>query len=94
MFAESPTQADFITIFMRCCQERGLACEPALVEELIRQELEPRHVQLRGCQPRDLIEHALSLAAYVELPNQLSLELLSAACATYFLGDDSSVDYR
>ena len=94
VFAESPTQADFITIFMRCCQERGLACEPALVEQLIRQELEPRHVQLRGCQPRDLIEHALSLAAYVELPNQLSLELLSAACATYFLGDDSSVDYR
>lgn len=94
VYAESPTREDFINIFLRCCDERGLACNRPMVEELIRHELEPRHVELRGCQPRDLIEHALSLAAYVELPNQLSPELLSAACATYFLGDDSPVDRR
>jgi hypothetical protein len=58
-----------------------------MVNELITRELEPRRVQLRGCQPRDLIEHALSLAAYADHPNELTTDLLSAACATYFLDE-------
>ena len=94
VFAENPSRDDFIDIFARCCAERGLRSDPAMVEMLIKTELEPRHVQLRGCQPRDLIEHALSLAAYVGRPNELSLELLSAACATYFIGDVASLDDR
>jgi len=87
VYAESPNREEFIEIFTRCCDQRGLSCERDLVERLIANELEPRGVQLRGCQPRDLIEHALSLAAYVELPNQLSADLLSAACATYFIDE-------
>lgn len=91
VYAESPTREDFINIFARCCEERGLNFDRQVVENLIATELDPRRVQLRGCQPRDLIEHALSLAAYIELPDQTTLtpELLSAACATYFLGDQS-----
>jgi len=94
VYAESPTREDFINIFARCCEERSLVFDRAVVENLIATELEPRHVQLRGCQPRDLIEHALSLAAYIEHPNpnRLDPQLLSAACATYFLGDQSSDD--
>ncbi len=94
VYAESPTREDFINIFARCCDERGLVFNRTVVENLIVTELEPRHVQLRGCQPRDLIEHALSLAAYIEHPdpNQLDPQLLSAACATYFLGDQSADD--
>ncbi len=94
VFAESPTREDFINIFARCCDERSLVFNREVVENLIVTELEPRHVQLRGCQPRDLIEHALSLAAYIEHPhpNQLDPQLLSAACATYFLGDQSLND--
>jgi len=89
VYAESPSHEDFITIFGRCCEERQLRFDRQVVEKLITTELLPRHVQLRGCQPRDLIEHALSLAAYIEHPNELSPELLSAACATYFLGTES-----
>jgi len=92
VYAESPTHEDFVNIFARCCAERGLPFDRALVENLIATELNTRHVALRGCQPRDLIEHALSLAAYIERPNELSPELLSAACATYFLGTDKIVD--
>lgn len=92
VYAESPSPEDFIGIFQRCCQERELPFDRQMVETLISTELEPRHVQLRGCQPRDLIDHALSLAAYVGTPNELSLELLSAACATYFIGGDADFD--
>jgi predicted ATPase with chaperone activity len=94
VYAESPSTDDFVRIFERCCQDRGLPFDRVMAETLITTELEPRHVQLRGCHPRDLIDHALSLAAYVGTPNVLSLELLSAACATYFIGRAGDFDDR
>ena len=94
VYAENPSREDFIRIFARCCEERGLRFDRSMVEALIQNELEPRHVQLRGCQPRDLIEHALSLATYVGHPDELSPELLSAACATYFIGGVADFDDR
>jgi hypothetical protein len=50
-------------------------------------------VQLRGCQPRDLIDHALSLAEYTGQPRVLTLDLLSAACSTYFLADETRISH-
>lgn len=94
VYAESPTREEFISIFARCCEDRGLKFDRQIAEILITTELEPRHVQLRGCQPRDLIEHALSLAAYIGHPNELTPELLSAACGTYFLGGEGALDDR
>jgi predicted ATPase with chaperone activity len=87
VYADSPSKDDFIKIFEQCCRQRNLTYNPDIVNELITRELEPRQVQLRGCQPRDLIEHALSLAAYSDHPKELTMDLLSAACATYFLDD-------
>ena len=59
------------------------------MEALIEEELRPRRVQLRGCQPRDLIEHALALANYLGRSQNLTLDLLVASCASYFLNEDS-----
>ena len=55
---------------------------------LLETEIKPRQVQLRGCQPRDLIEHALSIANYFNRPRELTLDLLAAACATYFVSEN------
>ena len=87
VLAESPTAEEFIRIFENCCHENRLAFDRSLVEQLLETELRPRGVQLRGCQPRDLIHHALSLAAYLEQPRALTLDLLAASCATYFVDD-------
>ena len=91
VYAESPTRKEFLQIFELCCRERGLRYDPAVAEGLIATELEPRRIALRGCQPRDLIQHALSLAEYTDQPRELSLDLLSAACATYFLADEDQL---
>jgi predicted ATPase with chaperone activity len=85
VYAESPTKDEFFRIFENCCRERSLHFDRALVEQLVTNELEPRHVHLRGCQPRDLIDHALSLAEYAGVSRELEMPRLSAACATYFL---------
>jgi predicted ATPase with chaperone activity len=87
IFAESPTVADFVTIFEGCCRELGATKEAGLVEHLLYEYYRPRKIALRGCQPRDLIRQALSLASYLNRPPHLTVDLLEAACNTYFVND-------
>ena len=83
--AESPTLEEFLQIFEDCCRAREIAFERPLVDELLSAYYRPRDIQPRGCQPRDLIDHALSLADYLGEPRRLTLKLLEAACAGYFV---------
>ena len=85
--AQSPTEDEFVHIFENSCRERNLEFNRGLVEQLLETELRPRGIQLRGCQPRDLIDHALSLVSYLDQPRVLTLELLAAACAGYFVDE-------
>jgi predicted ATPase with chaperone activity len=87
VLAESPTAEEFAQIFENYCDVKGLAFDPALAEHVIFNELRARGIALRGCQPRDLIEHALALANYLDLPRQLTPDLLSEACASCFVED-------
>jgi predicted ATPase with chaperone activity len=87
VFAESPTVEGFIKIFEDCCLARGVEFDRQVAEHLVDAELRPRKVALRGCQPRDLIEMALALATYLDRPLALTPDLLSAACASYFVAD-------
>lgn len=87
VFAESPTIADFKRIFENCCREREIEYDSALVDHLLASYYRPRHIVLRGCHPRDLIDQALAQAAYLGEPRQLTSDLLEAACASYFVDD-------
>jgi predicted ATPase with chaperone activity len=87
IFAESPTLAEFITIFEHVCAERGVPFDRSAIEHLLQTYYRPRQVQLRGCHPRDLVEQVISLADYLERPRVLEPDLLEAACASYFVDD-------
>ena len=87
ILAESPTVSEFTLIFEKCCQQRQIAFDPALVAGLLNNYLQTRTIALRGCQPRDLIDQALSLAEYRGEPRRLTSELLDAACAGYFVDE-------
>lgn len=89
VFAENPSADDFKRIFERCCRERGLAYDGALADHLITHFFRRRGIALRGCYPRDLIEHALAIADYLGSPRALSDERLLDACASYFLDEQS-----
>lgn len=88
VFAESPTVGQFKQIFARCCRDRGVEYDEALVDRLVSGYLRDHKVALRGCQPRDLLAHALALADYRGEPHRLTGELLEAACDSYFLDDE------
>jgi predicted ATPase with chaperone activity len=87
VFAESPSPRDFALIFERCCEERQVEFDRALVERLLNDVLRPRRIPLRGCHPRDLVDQALSLADYRNEPRHLTFALLQAACDSYFIDD-------
>jgi predicted ATPase with chaperone activity len=92
ILAESPTADDFRLIFKRYCRDRELHCDERLMDELLTQCLRPRGVKLRGCVPRDLIDQALAHADYRGEPRELTLELLEAACTSYFVDDTEIPD--
>ncbi len=87
VFAESPTHRDFLVIFRNYCATVGVEFDEAMVEALLRDYFRPRHIALRGCQPRDLVNQALALAAYGGLERKLTTALLESACDSYFLDD-------
>ena len=87
ILAESPTPAEFSLIFERVCRAEGVAFNAELVRHLLANWFATRNIPLRGCQPRDLIRQALSLAEYLDQPRELTPELLDAACSGYFVHD-------
>ena len=87
IFAESPTVDDFMLIFENCCRERGLEFDRRLVDRLLDEYFRPRNITLRGCHPRDLIDHALSQADYLGEARRLTFPLLESACAGYFVDE-------
>jgi SpoVK/Ycf46/Vps4 family AAA+-type ATPase len=88
VLAESPTAEDFREIFKACCLRQDVPYDDALVEDLLQGFYRPRGIALRGCQPRDLIAQALSLAEYLGEARRLTSELLHAACESYFVEDE------
>lgn len=90
IFAESPTIADYMQIFENCCAQQGIEFRPDVVQRLVTDYYQPRALQLRGCQPRDLLDQAKSLAQYLEQPFELGMDLLEAACDSYFVDDRSA----
>ena len=87
VLAESPTVEEFVQIFENYCRFRELPFDRSVVDFLLTNELQPRGVRLRGCQPRDLIEHALAIAGYYDHPRELTRQLMTDACASYFVED-------
>jgi len=87
VFAESPTIADFKMIFSKCCRDRGVDYDDAIIDDLLHRYYRPRNIPLRGCHPRDLLDQALAQASYLGEERRLTPALLEAACASYFVDD-------
>jgi predicted ATPase with chaperone activity len=87
IFAESPTREEFFEIFEGVCRDKQIDYRPDVIEKLLVDYYRPRQIQLRGCQPRDLVNQAISLAEYLGKPPELTTEILEAACASYFVDD-------
>ena len=72
------------------CIRRELKYHPVMVAYLHRRHYRPTSRPLRACQPRDLIEQVTALCHYRGEEPRITRELLDAACAAYFVDDDTA----
>jgi predicted ATPase with chaperone activity len=82
---ESPTVEQYERIFERYCQDRSLPYDPAAVRQLYQNFYHAHSIAPRGCHPRDVIDHLLDIAKYLETPPSLSQDLVERAGRSYFL---------
>ena len=80
----NPAPDEFEEIFQRMCEGRNLSYDPTALDYIYtyysRMGIEPR-----ACHPRDLIEQVIDIAHFQGVEPALSLELVAAACDSYFV---------
>jgi predicted ATPase with chaperone activity len=80
----NPAPDEFEEIFQRMCEGRNLGYDPTALDYIYtyysRMGIEPR-----ACHPRDLIEQVIDIAHFQGVEPTLSLELVAAACDSYFV---------
>jgi len=82
---KSPDRESFESIFRMNCEEVGIEYEQEAVELLFRRFYEPHGVRPRGCHPRDILHHIISIASYEGSDPSLEPALLHRAAQAYFL---------
>jgi hypothetical protein len=90
ILAKNPTMEEYCQIFALNCKRRDLVFDPVMVEYLDRKYYQPRHLQMRACHPRDLIEQVVDMCRYQNRVPTITRELLDAACGSYFIEETES----
>jgi predicted ATPase with chaperone activity len=88
---ESPTLEQYSSIFSRYCEERGIKYDPAAVRQLYQNFYHAHSIAPRGCHPRDVIDHLVDIAKYLEIEPELSPDLVDRAGRSYFLDFPTAV---
>jgi hypothetical protein len=87
MHVLGPDIERFTEIWRRCSAERGIPMEEWAVPSVYKNVYRRLGVEPRACHPRDILDHFLDIAAFVQAPTRLTPELLDRACRAYFLDD-------
>jgi hypothetical protein len=82
---ESPSVEQYETIFERYCAEKGIRYDAAAVRQIYQNFYHAHSIAPRGCHPRDLIDHLLDIAKYLEIEPSLAPDLVDRAGRSYFL---------
>ena len=83
LFLDKPSPERYVEIFVRYATQCGVAAPDSLVKGLLeRYEVEQR--ELRGCEPRDLIERARDICRFRRNSFELNEEILDLAWSGYF----------
>lgn len=81
---DAATEEQFCSIFRRVTLDRGLRADDSVVQELA-QTIRSLGQELRGCQPRDLVNQVCWAARYEDRPPVLDRASLARAVEAYFL---------
>ncbi|MCU1335436.1 MAG: ATPase-like protein [Bryobacterales bacterium] len=92
MFLRSPDAQEFIHIFRRFAESRGLECPAGLAEGFVQKHYVDGSKRLRRCHPRDVISHAIDVIHFKRLPLTLTEKLLDRAFRSCFVESAEMID--
>ena len=85
---DGPDPEQYAEIFARCCDERGIQYDQAVVRYIYERVLRPpRRSSPRGCHPRDILDHVVDIARFHEGTAGAHRDMVDRACRSYFLDD-------
>ena len=85
---EPPDEAQYYAIWEVVCRKKGVAYQEGAISWLIDRHFRAQHRGFAACQPRDLLEQVIDIAAYRGQTPALTEELLDAAARNYFVKFD------
>lgn len=80
---EPPTPAAYHEIFKRQAYTRGIKCEQAILDHVIN-KYRIEHRQMKGCEPRDLLDRVTDICLFEGQPLALSPQVIDVAWMNYF----------
>ncbi|MDX1624440.1 MAG: ATP-binding protein [Gemmatimonadota bacterium] len=80
-----PDREQYERIFRRGCVARQVAYRPEAVEHVWQKYYGEYGIPPRSCHPRDILDHLMDAARFLNVEGELSDELLDRACRSYFL---------
>jgi hypothetical protein len=80
-----PTPAQYTMIFSMVCEAKGVPFDPRAVDYLLETWYEKNGLPLRACHPRDVIEHCVDMARFLDATPELTPEILDHIFNTYFI---------
>ncbi|MGB9180052.1 MAG: hypothetical protein WCB68_12465 [Pyrinomonadaceae bacterium] len=80
---EPPTPAAYVEIFKRAAYTRGLKCEQAVLDHVLNNYM-IEHRQMKGCEPRDLLNRVTDICLFDGRALELSPHVVDVAWRNYF----------
>src|SRR5258708_32674842 len=80
---EPPTPAAYAEIFQRVASTRRIGCEKQALDHVIKKYRTERR-QMKGCEPRDLLDRATDLCVFEGRPLVMTPEIIDTAWRNYF----------
>jgi predicted ATPase with chaperone activity len=81
----SPTPELFLEILQRECNRNDVQYDERAAKYLLEKHFQRAGRELRGCQPRDIVEGIAAAARYRGAESKLTVATIDAACANYFV---------
>ena len=89
MHVLGPNVERYTEIWRRCSAERGIPMVDWAVPAVYKDVYRRLGVEPRACHPRDILDHVMDIATFMQTPFDLTPELLDRACRAYFLDETS-----
>lgn len=80
---EPPTAEAYVEIFKRQAYNRGIACDQSVLNHIVT-KYRIEHRQMKGCEPRDILDRATDICLFEKHKLALTNEIVDVAWRNYF----------